>query len=161
MTKSWLEIVFPVGLALLVCTMGVFLLTMGGLLTDPAPVAEEVSSCAGVEPLPSKAAVVPPGANAADVAAGDALFQGNCAQCHAIYDVVVGPSLGGITKRRPVSWLIPWVKNSSKMVARGDEYAVKVFNLYPKQQMPSFQLSDQEVKQILAYIEAHPSGPAD
>ncbi|MBC8084330.1 MAG: cytochrome c, partial [Hymenobacter sp.] len=82
------------------------------------------------------------GGDAAAIAAGDALFKGNCAQCHAVKDKVVGPALGGITKRRTVAWLIPWIKNSSKVVASGDEYAVKLYNEYQKQQMPSFQLSD-------------------
>ncbi|QNH63261.1 c-type cytochrome [Hymenobacter sediminicola] len=94
------------------------------------------------------------GGDAAAIAAGDALFKGNCAQCHAINDVVVGPALAGITKRRPVSWLIPWIKNSSKVVASGDEYAVKIYNQYQKQQMPSFQLSDTEINSILAYVTA-------
>ncbi|OUJ72218.1 hypothetical protein BXP70_19765 [Hymenobacter crusticola] len=89
----------------------------------------------------------------AAVTAGNALFKGNCAQCHAVNDVVVGPALHDITKRRPVAWLVPWVKNSSKVVASGDEYAVKLFNQYQQQQMPSFQLSDAEIKNILKYLE--------
>ncbi len=51
-----------------------------------------------------------------------------------------------------MSWIIPWVKNSSKLVASGDEYAVKLFNQYQKQQMPSFQLSDQEITSIVAWV---------
>ncbi|WP_345116647.1 c-type cytochrome [Hymenobacter algoricola] len=92
--------------------------------------------------------------DAAAIAAGDALFKGNCAQCHAINDVVVGPALAGIAKRRPISWLIPWIKNSSKVVASGDEYAVKLYNQYGKQQMPSFQLSDAEITSIISYVTA-------
>jgi mono/diheme cytochrome c family protein len=91
------------------------------------------------------------GGDAAAIAAGDALFKGNCAQCHAVNDKVVGPALSGVTKRRAISWLIPWVKNSSKVVASGDAYAVKLFNEYGKQQMPSFQLSDKEIASIFAY----------
>ncbi|WP_245328344.1 c-type cytochrome [Hymenobacter aquaticus] len=90
--------------------------------------------------------------DAAAISAGAALFTQNCAQCHAINDVVVGPALRDITKRRPVSWLIPWIKNSSKVVASGDEYAVKIFNQYQKQQMPSFQLSDAEITSIISYV---------
>ena len=92
------------------------------------------------------------GGDAAAIAAGDALFKGNCAQCHAINDVVVGPALGGITGRRPISWIIPWIKNSSKVVASGDAYAVALYNKYQKQQMPSFALSDKEITSIVAYI---------
>ena len=96
----------------------------------------------------------------AAVTAGDALFKNNCAQCHAVHDVVVGPALKDITKRRPVSWLIPWVKNSSKVVASGDEYAVKLYNKYQQQQMPSFQLSDEEIKNIVKYLEVESSKSA-
>ena len=94
------------------------------------------------------------GGDAAAVAAGDALFKGNCTQCHAINEQVVGPALGGISKRRPISWIIPWIKNSSKVVASGDDYAVALYNKFNKQQMPSFALSDKEIISIVAYITA-------
>ncbi|RFP65501.1 cytochrome C [Hymenobacter lapidiphilus] len=126
------------------------------------PAAGEV----GTSKNPSEAGVTPGGvaaaapaaaagtttADPAAIAAGDALFKANCAQCHAINDVVVGPAMAGITKRRPMSWIIPWIKNSSKMVASGDPYAVALYNKYQKQQMPSFQLSDAEITSIIAYI---------
>ena len=88
----------------------------------------------------------------AAIAAGDALFKANCAQCHAVDEQVVSPALAGISKRRPVSWLLPWIKNSSKVVAGGDEYAVAIYNKYNKQQMPSFALSDSEINSILAWV---------
>ena len=94
------------------------------------------------------------GGDAAAISAGDALFKTNCAQCHAVNEQVVGPALSGITKRRPLSWLLPWIKNSSKVVASGDEYAVAIYNKYNKQQMPSFALSDKEITSILAYVTA-------
>jgi len=92
------------------------------------------------------------GGDAAAIAAGDALFKGNCAQCHAVNEQVVGPALGGITKRRPISWIIPWIKNSSKVVASGDDYAVALYNKFNKQQMPSFALSDKDITSIVAYV---------
>ncbi|QKG54751.1 c-type cytochrome [Hymenobacter sp. BRD67] len=93
------------------------------------------------------------GGDAAAIAAGDALFKNNCAQCHAVKDKVVGPALGGITKRRSISWIIPWVHNSSKVIASGDEYAVKLYNDNGKQQMPAFpQLSDKEITSIVAWV---------
>jgi mono/diheme cytochrome c family protein len=100
------------------------------------------------------------GADAAAIAAGDALFKANCAQCHAVNEKVVGPALGGITKRRPISWLIPWVKNSAKVIASGDEYAVKLYNENGKQQMPSFGLSDKEITSIINWVEAQPAAGA-
>ena len=68
----------------------------------------------GATAAATPATVVAPaagGGDAAAIAAGDALFKGNCAQCHAVNEQVVGPALGGITKRRPISWIIPWIKN--------------------------------------------------
>ena len=103
------------------------------------------------------------GGDAAAIAAGDALFKGNCTQCHAVNEQVVGPALSGISKRRPISWIIPWIKNSTKLVASGDDYAVAINNKYNKQQMPSFALSDKEIISIVAYItseEGKIAGPA-
>ena len=94
------------------------------------------------------------GGDAAAIAAGDALFKGNCTQCHAINEQIVGPALGGISKRRPISWILPWIKNSTKLVASGDDYAVALYNKFNKQQMPSFALSDKEIISIVAYITA-------
>lgn len=115
---------------------------------EQAPVSKE-----GVAPAATTgAAPATGGADPAAIAAGDALFKGNCAQCHAVNDKVVGPALAGIAKRRPIGWIIPWVKNSSKVVASGDAYAVKLFNEYAKQQMPSFALTDKEITSIVAYV---------
>jgi mono/diheme cytochrome c family protein len=100
------------------------------------------------------------GAGSAEVQAGDALFKANCTQCHAINEKVVGPALKDVTKRRSISWLIPWVKNPAKVIASGDEYAVKLFNEYGKQQMPSFGLSDKEITSIMAYVTAESNKPA-
>ncbi len=96
----------------------------------------------------------------ATISAGDAIFKGNCAQCHAINDVVVGPALKDVHKRQKLSWLIPWIKNSSKMVASGDAHAVEIFNQYAKQQMPSFALSDAEITSVIAYVKKESSAPA-
>jgi len=100
------------------------------------------------------------GGDAAAIQAGDALFKANCTQCHAINEQVVGPALAGISKRRPITWIIPWIKNSSKLVASGDEYAVAINNKFQKQQMPSFGLSDKEITSIVAYITSQEGQPA-
>ena len=83
---------------------------------------------------------------------GDALFKSNCTQCHAINEKIVGPALRDIIRRRPITWLVPWVQNSAKVVASGDAYGVKLFNEYGKQQMPSFSLKKKEIEDIIAYI---------
>lgn len=108
-------------------------------------------AAAGATPA-AAAAPAAGGADAATVQAGDALFKANCTQCHAVNEQVVGPALGGISKRRPITWIIPWIHNSAKVVASGDEYAVALYNKFQKQQMPSFALSDKEITSIVAYI---------
>jgi mono/diheme cytochrome c family protein len=125
----------------------------------PAVSQEGVTPGSAAQAAPAAAAGSTTGDPAA-IAAGDALYKGNCAQCHAINEVVVGPALKDIHKRRPISWLIPWIRNSSKMVASGDEYAVKIFNQYQKQQMPSFALTDAEITSIVSYIAAESERPS-
>ncbi len=108
---------------------------------------------------PAAAAPGSGGGDAAAIAAGDALFKNNCAQCHAVNDKVVGPALGGITKRRSISWIIPWVHNSAKVIASGDEYAVKLYNDNGKQQMPAFpQLTDKDITSIIAWVTSQEGG---
>ncbi|WP_258105109.1 cytochrome c3 family protein [Marinoscillum sp. MHG1-6] len=86
------------------------------------------------------------------VSAGESLFKGNCAQCHDIHEVVIGPALKDVHERRPKEWLLKWVKNSQKVIASGDEYAVALFNEYNKNVMPSYPFSDEQVTSLLAYI---------
>ncbi len=85
--------------------------------------------------------------------AGEEIFKNNCVACHsASTEVVVGPGLAGITQRRTVEWLIPWIKNSQKVIASGDKYAVELYNKYNKTVMPSYDFTNEQVKSILKYI---------
>lgn len=94
-----------------------------------------------------------------DVAAGEKLFQENCASCHALDKKVVGPALAGLHDRagRTEAWLLKWVKNAPKMIADGDALAVKLFEENNKQNMTVFEtLSDNDIKNILAYVKNPP-----
>lgn len=90
---------------------------------------------------------------------GEALFKANCTSCHAVKEKVIGPALKGISQRRQEDWLLKWIKNSQAVVKSGDEYAVKLFNDYNKLAMTSFNLKDDEIKAILAYIKTEESKP--
>ena len=85
---------------------------------------------------------------------GKALFETNCTQCHAIKDKVIGPALAGVENRHTEEWLLKWVKNSQAMVKGGEPAAVKLFNENNKVVMTSFNLKDEEIKAILAYVKA-------
>ena len=90
--------------------------------------------------------------DAAIVAEGASLFKGNCAQCHALNEVVIGPALKNVHERRPKEWLIKWIRNSQKLIQSGDEYAVNLFNEYNKNVMPSYAFSDEQITSILSYL---------
>jgi mono/diheme cytochrome c family protein len=152
------------GMGLIVLLIGFLALSMSGLLDAEAPaicgVTGQLDGVVSSDSTAQTVAYVPASpAEAAAIAEGDALFKNNCAQCHAVNEKVVGPALAGISKRRSIGWLIPWVKNSSKVIATGDEYAVKLFDDNGKQQMPAFpQLSDKDVKSIVAWVNSQEGG---
>jgi mono/diheme cytochrome c family protein len=165
MRRNPVSFALTVGMALVVVLFGFTLLSAAGLAGFAADksfaatteaAGDSVGFSCGVIDQPRTdvalrlTSLTP--AQAKIIAAGDALFKGNCAQCHAVNEIVVGPALAGISRRRPISWLIPWVKNSSKVVASGDDYAVALFSKFNKQQMPSFDLSDKEIQSIITYI---------
>lgn len=90
-----------------------------------------------------------------DAANGESLFNNNCKACHSVKDeVVVGPGLKDIQKRRDLAWLVKWVKNPNGVIQSGDEYAVALYNKFNKAQMTAFPaFGETEVKDIVAYIE--------
>lgn len=96
---------------------------------------------------------------------GEALFKANCTACHVVgEDVVVGPGLKNVHNKYKEDWLIKWIKNSQSLIKAGDAQAVKVYEQYNKVLMPAFNLTDDEVKAVIAYIkaesEAAPAAPA-
>lgn len=82
----------------------------------------------------------------------------NFQQCRACHNLegpkLIGPSLVEAIKTREQDWLIRFIRNSQEMVAAGDPFAVEVFEEYGKIPMPSHNLSDDQIKDILKYIEA-------
>jgi mono/diheme cytochrome c family protein len=156
------------GMGLIVLLLGLGALSMAGLVGFSANDAqekldrelkEEAEELGRHDIFSSttypSAPATPTGKEGAAIVAGDALFKANCAQCHAVNEKVVGPALAGITKRRSISWLVPWVQNSAKVIASGDEYGVKLYNENGKQQMPSFGLSKKEIEDIMAWVNAN------
>ena len=147
--------------------LALFLAVAAPALAQVANVTKEGVTPGGAATAAPAAAAAPAGVqgagggDAAAIAAGDALFKNNCVQCHAVNEKVVGPALGGISKRRPISWIIPWIHNSAKVIASGDAYAVKLYEDNGKQQMPAFpQLSDKEITSIVAWITSQEGGAA-
>lgn len=98
---------------------------------------------------------------AQDAAAGRAIFKQRCTSCHALDKKMVGPALAGVSDRHKEAWLIKWIKNSQAMIASGDPEAVKIFNEYKPAVMTAFpDLSDDDIKGVLAYIKEGEPAPA-
>lgn len=101
--------------------------------------------------------------DAANISAGEALFNNNCKACHRVHTKLVGPALANVYDRTPsVDWILKFVKNSSAVIGSGDDYAVKLYNEYNKTQMTAFtNFKDQDILNVLAYIKAETDkGPA-
>ena len=97
-----------------------------------------------------------------DVQKGEELFKANCTSCHKLGDEkkarLIGPGLNlEIFEEYTEEWLISWIKNSSAMIENGDEQAIAIFEEYNQSVMTAFPtLSDDDVRDILAYIESPP-----
>lgn len=88
------------------------------------------------------------------IAKGRYLFLNNCNVCHSISVEKIGPALSTVPKKRPLSWLLSFIKNSQSMITAGDTHAVFIFNSYNNTVMPSFKnLSDDDIYNVLAYIQ--------
>ena len=91
---------------------------------------------------------------------GGTLFnEWQCSTCHQIQGKKVGPGLAGIYNRRDLPWLYAFIKNSSQVIASGDEYAVNLYNEYNNLQMPNHDLADEEILSIIAWVKYTAENP--
>jgi mono/diheme cytochrome c family protein len=86
---------------------------------------------------------------------GAAIFQQNCASCHAINKDLTGPRLAGFESRGP--WadrkqLYAWIHNPAKFM-QNDPYTQGLKQQYGGAMMTAFpQLTDKEIDAIVTYI---------
>ncbi|WP_052272826.1 c-type cytochrome [Flavihumibacter solisilvae] len=86
--------------------------------------------------------------------AGGAIFQDNCASCHAIGKPLTGPDLAHVSKRRSKEWLYAFTRNNQQVIASGDFYANCLYNYWNKAAMNNFpSLTDVKLRALYAYIE--------
>lgn len=86
---------------------------------------------------------------------GEKIFKATCSACHTIgKGKLVGPDLMNVNSRRNEKWLLSFIKSSQKMVKGNDPVAVKLFNTHNKTIMPDQNLSDAQIKDILASIKS-------
>lgn len=102
-------------------------------------------------------------ASGGDAEKGKALFNQNCAACHAMDRKMTGPALRNVEARLAEDegldreWIYAWVKNSSGVIKSGDAYANKTYAEYNQAAMTAFPtLSNGDIDNILAYTAAPP-----
>ncbi len=95
-----------------------------------------------------------------DPVAGKALFNSQCAACHALDRNMTGPALRGVGDKYEMEWLYKWVRNSSEFIRSGDERANKIYAEWNNSVMQAFpQLSDVDINNIIAYTMEPKSAP--
>tara|TARA_B100000161_G_scaffold89718_2_gene62901 strand:+ start:1495 stop:2733 length:1239 start_codon:yes stop_codon:yes gene_type:complete len=100
-------------------------------------------------------------ASAQNTEEGEKLYKANCTACHHIDNKLIGPALRGVSDKYSEEWLIKWIKNSAEMIAAGDPDAIAIWEEYNKSPMTAFPyFSDDDVRNILAYIEQAPEKQA-
>lgn len=82
------------------------------------------------------------------------IFTTRCMACHTFgKGVKVGPDLKGINARRARVWLVPFIRGSAAVIARGDATAVALFDEFKQQRMPDWSdLSEAQVGNILDWL---------
>ena len=88
---------------------------------------------------------------------GERLFRTRCATCHTITGVeaddALGPDLLSVTQRRDLNWLVDWVRAPDKMLRKKDPIAMSLAAQYNYLPMPNMRLNQQEVMDIIVYIQ--------
>lgn len=99
-------------------------------------------------------------ASAQDAAAGAAIFKQKCTACHGLEKAVVGPALKGIDTKYDEAFLLKWIKNAPAFIASGDALAVKASEYSPVMMSAFPELSDDDIKNIIAYVKVGDPKPA-
>ncbi len=112
----------------------------------------------GSQSVFAQASAVP--TDAETIKAGESLFKQNCKACHSVQSRVVGPALKNVYDRKDLPWIYAFVKNPTKVIKSGDEYAVKLFDEYNQIEMTGFPtFTDEEIGAILAYVKDQTDNP--
>ena len=92
---------------------------------------------------------------------GSKLFDKFCFQCHELGKEKIGPDLTSVYNFYSFSWLYAFITNSDSLIAKGDTLALDIYNYYKKIPMPDHDLTENEVKSILAHIRSRSFEPGE
>ncbi len=94
------------------------------------------------------------------VAAGKATFEKVCIACHTVGEGKrIGPDLKDVHQRRSPEWLVKWLSDPIGMT-QTDPTAKKLLEEFNKIPMPNPNLSEQQIKEVLAYVRNKSAAPA-
>lgn len=92
---------------------------------------------------------------------GETLFRTRCSSCHSVNGETapsdIGPDLYGVTERRETKWLVEWMRAPDKMLAANDPLALSLVAQYDGLVMPNLRLNQQEVGDLLFYMDNLPA----
>ena len=89
-----------------------------------------------------------------DASVGEKLFMKKCKQCHKTTEqLLIGPGLKDVTKRRSIDWLNKWLKNPKMMLESDDPIAQELKKNF-KRTMPNIpeMADDKNRKNIIEYL---------
>ena len=96
------------------------------------------------------------------VSNGQRLFVSKCSTCHTIgQGDKLGPDLAGVTARRERAWLTRYIQEPDAMLAAGDPIATALHHEYKKIGMPNLLLGSSDVVDLVSFLEASGSAPAE
>jgi len=85
---------------------------------------------------------------------GEYLFSTKCSACHTLgQGTRVGPDLIGITQTRDRHWLAHYIASPDDMLKAGDPIARELVAKYKELRMPNLLLSDEQIKDLIAYLD--------
>jgi mono/diheme cytochrome c family protein len=81
---------------------------------------------------------------------GEKIFEGKCSACHKFTEKYVGPSLGGVTERRTIAYVMNMMLNPEGMYTRHP--VAKQLLAEHLTQMPNQGLTQDEAREVAEYL---------
>jgi len=90
----------------------------------------------------------------ANLTSGQYVFSTKCSACHGLGEgPKVGPDLAGVTTTRTRAWLASYITDPQAMLQLGDPIAKALSAKYGAVSMPTLQLTDQQVQDVIQYLD--------
>jgi len=123
-------------------------------LDNPNMTATMITRWIGGYPRASTIKSYADAAPVATLTSGQYVFSTKCSACHGLGGgAKIGPDLAGVTRTRTHAWLASYIADPRAMRQRGDPIAKALAARYGTVLMPSLQLTDQQVQDVIQYLD--------